>query len=64
MAVMCPGVRDVGVLAWPGGGGVSVAILPGVEDMGVLTWPGGRGESVAMLFPGVREVSVPELCEP
>ena len=45
MVVMCPGVRDIGVLARPGGRVVSniVVLCPGVRDVGVLAWPGGRG---------------------
>ena len=36
MDVMCPGVRDGDVLAWPGGRGViAVVMCPGVRDVGV-----------------------------
>ena len=57
---VCPGVRDVGVLARPGGRGVSnvVVLCPGVRDVGVLAWPGGRGVSVAVMCSGLRDVYV------
>ena len=60
MAVMCPGVRDVGLLARPGGRDMSAVVVvmcPGVRDGDVLAWC-ERGVIVVMMCPGVRDVGV------